>query len=43
MLMSSVALRSEKDCAGDAKTENNRPDFLSERVLHVNKLAIAYR
>jgi hypothetical protein len=37
--MSPVGLRSEKGCAGDAwkKTENCRPNFSSERVLHINK------
>jgi hypothetical protein len=39
MLMSPVGLRSEKGCAGDArkKTEKYRPDFSSERALHINK------
>jgi hypothetical protein len=41
MLMSLVGLRSEKGCSGDAlqKTEHYRPDFLSEKVPHINKPA----
>jgi hypothetical protein len=41
MLISPVGLRSEKGCAGDAQKniENYRPDFSSERALHMNKPA----
>jgi hypothetical protein len=39
MLMSTVGLRPEKGCAGDAlqKTEKYRPVFSSERAPHINK------
>jgi hypothetical protein len=35
--MSPVGLRSHKSCAGDAKTENYRSNFSSERAAHINK------